>query len=153
MTTQIFIKRGGSREVQHRQVDVFNLKALKKELDQEFGPGHLFLEDGSEPIGNNQLVEGGSLFVHHNSCKRIQVTVRYAGKSFNETFGPGVTLKVIKRRAEKALEIDETDAAELSLQVEGTIDRPDEATHIGSLSSPGTCSVSLDLVPSDRING
>lgn len=153
MPTDIFIKRSGSLEVQHRKVETLELAALQKELDKAFGAGLLFLEDEDEPLSPDRRIDAPSLFVHHSRCKRIEVTVRYGGRTFEHKFGPGTTLKTIKRRAEKKLDIDAADAAELSLQIAGTNDRPDEATHVGSVADPSTCSVVFDLVPSDRING
>jgi len=153
MPINIFIKRSFSLEVQHRSVDVLDLKALEKELDEAFGSGSIFLEDEDEPLAANRKVDAPTIFIHHSRCKRIAVVVRYAGKTFEDEFGPGTTLKAVKRRAEKKLHIDPADAAELSLQLAGTTDRPDEATHVGSLADPGSCSVTFDLVPSDRING
>jgi hypothetical protein len=153
MPTDIFIKRSGSLEVQHRKLETLDLAALQKELDKAFGAGSLFLEDEDEPLSPDRRIDAPTIFVHHSRCKRIEVTVRYAGRTFEHKFGPGTTLKTIKRRAEKKLDIDAADAAELSLQIAGTNDRPDEATHVGSVADPTTCSVVFDLVPSDRING
>lgn len=153
MPTDIFIKRSGSLEVQHRKVEKLDLPALQKELDKAFGAGSLFLEDEDEPLSPDRRIDAPAIFVHHSRCKRIEVTVRYAGRTFEHKFGPGTTLKTIKRRAEKKLDIDSADAAELSLQIAGTNNRPDEATHVGSVADPSACSVIFDLVPSDRING
>jgi hypothetical protein len=153
MPIDIFIKRGETRDVKHLKVDVFDLAQIKHELDETCGAGELFLEDAEEPLSQDHRHESGSIFLHHNRCKRIDVTVRYAGKTFQHGFAPGTTLRKIKRRAEKKLDIDAADAVELSLQLAGTTDRPDEATHVGSLAAPKTCAVVFDLVPSDRING
>lgn len=153
MSIDIFIKRGGSLDIVHRNIDTLDLATLKHELDAEFGPGELFLEDQDEPLAHDHQFAPGGIFLHHSRCKRIDVIVRYAGKTFEHGFAPSVTLKKIKRRAEKKLDIDPADAIELSLQIAGTTDRPDEATHVGSLASSPTCSVIFDLVPSDRING
>ena len=68
-------------------------------------------------------------------------------------FGPGSTLGRVKRWAERTLGIHEADAAEMSLQVAGTHDRPDEATHVGSLLHGDACAVTFDLLPTARING
>ncbi|WP_436642184.1 hypothetical protein [Microbaculum sp. FT89] len=153
MPTDIFIKRSGSLEVQHRTLETLDLAALQKELDKAFGAGSLYLEDENEPLSPGRHIDAPTIFVHHSHCKRIEVTVRYAGRNFEHKFGPGTTLKTIKRRTEKRLDIDAADAAELSLQIAGTNDRPDEATHVGSVADPTTCSVVFDLIPSDRING
>lgn len=153
MSIDIFIRRGGSPDIEHRKVDKLDLTSLKRELDSAFGPGDLYLEDEEEALALDRRIESTSLFIHHSRCKRIAVTVRYAGKTFEQAFAPGTTLKKVKRRAEKKLGINPTDGAELSLQIAGTDVRPDEATHVGSLADPKTCSVIFDLVPSDRING
>ena len=153
MSRDIFIKRGGSLDIVHRNIDNLDLTALKHQLDAEFGPGELFLEDQDEPLAHDHEFASGGIFLHYNRCKRIDVTVRYAGKTFKHGFAPSVTLKKIKHRVEKKLDIDAADAIELSLQIAGTTDRPDEATHVGSLASSPTCAVIFDLVPSDRING
>ena len=153
MPIDIFIKRGETRDVKHHKSDSFDLAQIKRELDEAFGAGELFLEDAEEPLSKDHAHEGGSLFLHHNRCKRVDVIVRYAGKTFEHAFAPGTTLKKVKRRTEKKLDIDAADAVELSLQLAGTTDRPDEATHVGSLAAPKTCAVVFDLVPSGRING
>lgn len=153
MPTDIFIKRSGSLEVQHRKLERLDLAALQKDLDNAFGAGSLFLEDEEEPLSPDRRIDAPAIFVHHSCCKRVEVIVRYAGRTFEHKFGPGTTLKTIKRRVEKKLDIDAADAAELSLQIAGTNDRPDEATHVGSVTDQATCSVVFDLVPSDRING
>lgn len=153
MSIDIFIKRGGCLDVVHRKVNKLDLKTLKKELDTEFGPGELYVEDQDDPVAHDHQFEPGSIFLHHSCCKRINLTVRYAGKTFEHRFAPSATLKKVKRRAEKKLNIDPADAVELSLQIADTSERPDEATHVGSVASPLTCSVIFDLVPSDRING
>lgn len=153
MPIDIFIKRGETRDVKHVKAGSFDLAQIKRELDEAFGAGELFLEDAEEPLTKDHRHEAGNIFLHHNRCKRIDVMVRYAGKTFQHDFAPGTTVKKIKRRAEKKLDIDAVDAVELSLQLAGTTDRPDEATHVGSLVAPKTCAVVFDLVPSDRING
>lgn len=153
MSIDIFIKRGGCLDVVHRKVNKLDLKKLKQELDTEFGPGELFVEDQDDPVTHDHQFKPGSIFLHHSCCKRIDLIVRYAGKTYEHRFAPSVTLKKVKRRAEKKLNIDPADSVELSLQIADSSDRPDEATHVGSLANPPTCSVIFDLVPSDRING
>ena len=57
MPTDIFIKRSGSLEVQHRKVETLDLAALQKELDKAFGAGSLFLEDEDEPLSPTRRID------------------------------------------------------------------------------------------------
>jgi hypothetical protein len=154
----VFVKREGSREAVHRQVEEGGrLDDLKETLANDFGPGQwlLFTEDADDPLpeGVKAAAENGALFLHQSRCRRVAVVVRYAGRTVQDSFGPGTTLAKIKRWAEKKLGIEAADAAELALQIAGTQDRPDEATHVGSLVVPTACAVTFDLLPTDRING
>lgn len=154
---EIFIRQEGQREpVLHETHDGSTVAAIKATLaadgNAEF---HLFEEDTDEPLQDHHQVRhhgDGTKILHRSRCKQIAVTVRYAGRSISRDFGPGSTLDRIKRWAERKFGIDQADAAEMSLQIGGTNDRPDGSTHVGSLVDK-CCEISFDLLPSDRING
>lgn len=118
----------------------------------------LFEEDADEPLPDHHEIRHHSQdhkhkILHHSRCRHIHVVVRYAGRPVEHTFGPGSTLRRIKDWAEHKLGIEAADAAELSLQLEGTTERPDEATHVGSLAKCPDCRVVFDLLPTVRVNG
>jgi hypothetical protein len=157
-TIDVFVKREGSREAVHREVEEGSaLDDLKEALEKDLGPGpwFLFTEDADEPLpkGAKAKPQDGGLFLHQSRCRRVTAVVRYAGRSVQDHIGPGATLGKIKRWAEKQFGIGAADAAELALQIAGTDDRPDEATHVGSLVMAPACAVTFDLLPTDRING
>lgn len=155
---EIFIhQEGQSKPVLHETHDGTSVVALKADLAKG---GHaecfLFEEDADEPLQDHHQIRHhgeGTKILHRSKCSRIQVTVRYAGRVSSDDFGPGSTLDRIKRWAERKLGIDEVDAAEMSLQIAGTTERPDGSTHVGSLSTQPGCSVVFDLLPSERVNG
>lgn len=154
----VFIRQEGRPDpVLHETHDGATVAALKAHLAGEGDPTfHLFEEDVDTPLKDQDQVRDngeGTKVLHRNRCNRIQVTVRYAGRQASDDFGPGSTLDRLKRWAERKLGLDEADAAEMSLQVVGTVDRPDGSVHVGSLAAYPDCSVSFDLLPTDRVNG
>ena len=160
MTTHIdiFIRREGDLDPAHHRVhDGISIETLKIDLAEgrEVIGLFLFEEDADEPLPDHHEIRhhGKPHFLHHSRCRHVHVVVRYAGRPVERAFGPGSTLTRIKDWAERQFEIDAVDAAELSLQLHGTNDRPDEATHVGSLAKCPDCRVVFDLLPSTRVNG
>ena len=156
---EIFIHQEGLREpVLHETHDGSTVASIKATLAADGdGDGQFFLfeEDADEPLQDHHQVRhhgDGTKILHRNRCQQITVTVRYAGQSISRDFGPGSTLDRIKHWAERKIGIDQSDAAEMSLQIAGTKDRPDSSTHVGSLVQK-CCEITFDLLPSDRING
>ena len=78
--------------------------------------------------------------------------MRYAGRQAKRDFQSATTIARVKRWATHELGINASDAAELVLQVSGTDIRPDADVHLGSLVVAPHHSVTLDLVPSPRVN-
>ncbi len=162
MSTEIaiFIRREGHPDPIHHKVEdgiaVAALKALLEEGGDLVG-FFLFEEESDEPLhDHHHLRHDGkdARYLHHSRCRHVHVSVRYAGKPpVEHAFGPGSTIARIKAWAERKLEIDAVDAAEMSLQVAGTTDRPDESSHVGSLVHYPGCRVIFDLLPSERVNG
>jgi hypothetical protein len=156
----IFVRREGQPDPSRYKVeDAITIAALKVLID---GQGELvgfflFEEESDEPLHDHyHLRHDGkdARYLHHSRCVKIEVIVRYAGKPHVEhEFGPGSTIGRVKAWAERTLEIDAIDGAELSLQIAGTKDRPDESSHVGSLVHFPNCKVVFDLLPSDRVNG
>jgi hypothetical protein len=155
----LFIRHEGRLEPTLQEChDGATVAGLRAQLDQaEPAPdAYLFEEDVDEPLRDDHLIRGGgegAKILHRSRCRSVQVTVRYAGRSLERTFGPGSTLDRVKRWAERKLDIGAADAAHLSLQLPGTTDRPPGSVHVGSLVTAGACALVLDLLPSDRVNG
>lgn len=152
----VFIRREGRRDVEHRRIGAgARAGEFKRELADGSPGWFLFYEDGEEQLEDDHELRGqhGGVFLHLTRCRKVDVTVRYAGRSITRGFPPSATLARIKRWAERKLELDAADAAELSLQLSGSDERPEESTHVGSLVTCPDCTVDFDLLPTDRING
>ena len=155
----IFIRREGILDPTHHQVRA-DITVAELSIDLHGGEAiglFLFEEDADEPLHGHHPVgrehHHGPRFLHHSRCRHIHVEVRYAGRHVEKSFGPGSTLTRVKDWAEEALGLDSGDAAELSLQVAGTTDRPDGSAHVGSLARCPDCRVTFDLLPTVRVNG
>ncbi len=161
----IFIRREGHPDPAHHKVeDGLTVQALKLLLagGADVVGILIFEEDADEPLPDHHPIRRhghghghghGHKVLHHSRCRHVHVAVRYAGRPIERAFGPGSTLARIKDWAEREFGIDAVDAAELSLQLAGSTDRPDETTHVGSLVNCPDCRVVFDLLPTVRVNG
>lgn len=91
--------------------------------------------------------------VHVHRCHKVKVTVNFNGETKSDDLPPSTRVEKLKKWAVKEFDIDKVEATEHALQLCGTADRPDEDTHIGTLTPNGTCSVCFDLVPKVRVEG
>lgn len=91
--------------------------------------------------------------VHIHRCRKVKVTVNFNGETEVDNFPPSTTVGKVKKWADKKFDIDKIDATEHALQLCGTATRPDEDTHIGTLTKNPPCSVCFDLVPKRRVEG
>jgi len=117
----------------------------------------LFLEDATDelPAGAKliELTEEQGVHIHVHRCHHIKVTVRFGGRTIEREFRPGITVGTVKKWAVREFGMPPPDAAEHVLQIVGTSDQPDVATHIGTLAPYPKCAVAFDLVPSHRVQG
>lgn len=117
----------------------------------------LFLEDADELLDEARALgdiigsKGGKVHVHR--CKRVAVTVAFAGRHLEHSFGPGSTIARIKRWATNKLGMSDTDATEHVFQITGTHERPTPSTHVGTLVHCPDCRIAFDLVADQRVNG
>ncbi len=157
----IFYQVEGISEIQHisapsdEQLAAVRARiATKHAIDDG---GSLFSEDADDPvdetatIGSIAAPTGAKLHLHR--CRRVAVTVAFAGRTLERSFGPGATVARVKRWAAEQLGMSKEDAGEHVLQVSGTHDRPTPATHIGTLAKCPACRLAFDLVPDERVNG
>lgn len=118
----------------------------------------LFIEDAEEPAELTarlrDLAGPKGLKVHVHRCRRIEVGVTFNGTTKEHKFAPSATVARAKRWAtEKAFPMSPEEAAEHSLQITGSMDRPSPGTHLGTLAAHPHCQVRFDLVPNERVNG
>jgi hypothetical protein len=116
----------------------------------------IFIEDGDEPLDETVVIEtiviGESAKLHLHRCRRIEVTVNFAGARKEREFAPSATIARIKSWAAEAFDLSPDDAGEHLLQIAGSHDRPSPAAHVGTLAG-SACKVAFDLVPDERVNG
>jgi len=117
----------------------------------------VWIEGEDEPLNPElTLVKAGirkNSRVHVHTCRHIDVTVVFNGRTITKPFSPAQTIEKVKKWADHELVLSETDANDHVLQISGTIDQPDEDKHLGALVHFPQCSVSFDLVPKSRIQG
>lgn len=158
----IFYQREGTPEIEHVEVDSAQaVRDLKDVIRAKHGgePAEfLFLEDADEPLGDDVIIEslagprGAKVHVHR--CRRVAVSIHFAGRTLEYAFGPGATVGRLKHwAAVEELGMSKEDASEHVLQITGTTERPRPSAHVGTLSKCPQCAVSFDLVPEQRVNG
>jgi hypothetical protein len=117
----------------------------------------ILIEDEDEELALDKRLDqvgiGHRSRVHVHRCRKVEVKVNFNGRQEMHKFGPGATVRRVKRWAVKAFGVPEVDATEHVLQICGTTKRPDEDVHIGTLVSHSDCSLCFDLVPEQRIEG
>jgi hypothetical protein len=160
-TVGIFYQREGIPDIEHIEIELTRtVGELRAAISAKHGgdPGDLvFVEDVEDPVGDDALItsitgpRGAKIHVHR--CRRVGVTVHFAGKTLERGFAPGATIGRIKRWAAQELRMTEEDASEHVLQITGTTERSRPNTHVGTLAKCPKCSVSFDLVPEQRVNG
>lgn len=110
-------------------------------------------DESDDDDDESTAVVADGLRVHIGHCKRVDVTVRHFGTSILRKFSPAARLKRVKKWAVKELAIPPAEAARESFRLPGSQEELGDDVHVGTLVTAGTCSVTLDLVPSDRVNG
>lgn len=108
--------------------------------------------DDHEVQTNPALSKNGRRF-HIGCCHKINVSIRYAGRSVEKNFRPIATIERVKRWAVKELGIAPDDANELVLQLAGSDDQPSRDRHVGCYVGESGCDVLFDLVRAYTVNG
>lgn len=120
-------------------------------------PGLEVFDEADDDIETRSFADSENLHhgrsMHLSCCQRVEVIVRYAGRTAEHRFPSATRIGRIKRWAVSKLGIDPADANELVLQVAGTSIQPTRDQHVGNFVEQGTCNVLLDLVRSYTVNG
>jgi hypothetical protein len=122
-------------------------------------PQTLFIENAEQGINVDALLKDVGIQhrgrVHVHRCHKIAATVNFNGVQKLHDFPPSFTIDHVRRWAtgSSAFNLSEMDATEHALQICDSIVRPDEDTHIGSLTTHPRCAVCFDLVPKKRVEG
>lgn len=122
--------------------------------------GHLFLGDSEEPLALElALCELGIEkhgHVHASHCKRVEVTVEYAGQSHTHKFPPNIKVKAVKdwavsQKWETA--IDPAERPKFGLFLPDNDEPLPEARRIGTYVAKEKCEVTFELALRERQQG
>jgi hypothetical protein len=131
------------------------LEAVKELTDKQ--DLQVWIEDSDEPLNPNISLKDSGIkarsHLHIHTCHQINVTVNFNGEAKSHPFPPAKTIGTVKKWADHQFNLKDVDSTDYVLQVCNTADRPSEDTHLGSLTNPDDCSLCLDLVPKQRIEG
>lgn len=116
------------------------------------------LPDEDEPLAKQATLRATGVRHHHHlhchRCQRVTVSVRFNGAEKQHEFPAAAQFRRIHAWAtgKHGFGLSEIDAAEHLLQVTASGAQPAPGDHLGSVVTTA-CSVSLDLVPKQRIEG
>lgn len=162
MSKRIIVQAAFAKEGLIVKTEQHSHEALKKAIlaamPQEHASADLDVfdevddDEETREFADNENLERGRV-VHVGRCQRVEVIVRYAGRTVERRFPPVTRIGRIRRWSLNKLGINPSDANELVLQVAGTSVQPTRDQHVGNFVEHGTCSVTLDLVRSYTVNG
>jgi hypothetical protein len=153
---ELFVHRPGSEAPEI--IEVHETALVRELLLEPDRDGHVWIEEVDEEVDLDITLEAAGIHHHHHihrgQCHRIEVIVRFNG-TFEHTYGPGTTIKAIEQWAfgPKAADLSPEEAAKHVLAVPGADHFLAGDVHIGSLVTPGSCTVTLDILPRSRFEG
>lgn len=115
----------------------------------------IYLEDQDDDLDKGisikeaNIKHGDHIFV--GRCKKVSVTINYAGTIFSTSVSPATSIKKLRKLALKYFVIDDVSAADLLLWLNK--EPLDNRELIGSLTDYPSCGVSLVLATKNDING
>ena len=115
----------------------------------------IYLEDQDDDLDKGisikeaNIKHGDHIFV--GRCKKVSVTINYAGRIFSTSVSPATSIKKLRKLALKYFVIDDVSAADLLLWLNK--EPLDNRELIGSLTDYPSCGVSLVLATKNDING
>jgi hypothetical protein len=121
--------------------------------------GHVWIEEVDDEVDLDITFEAAGIGHHHHvhrgRCRRVEVAVRFNGTSFEHTYGPARTIKRAEKWAfgPKVADFSKEQAAKHVLAEPGADHFLEDGVHIGSLVKPGSCTVTLDILPRSRFEG
>ncbi len=119
----------------------------------------VWLEEVDQPLDVQLTLEAAGIrhrgHVHRGRCRKVTVSVRFNADSKAHAFSPANTVDRVLRWAtgEHGFDLPPAEAAKHTLAVPGADHPLDPRVHIGSLVTPGSCDVKVDLLPKVRFEG
>ncbi|PZS37530.1 MAG: hypothetical protein DLM62_18700 [Pseudonocardiales bacterium] len=153
---ELFTHTPGS---EHPEIIEIEATALVRELLVEATlDGHIWIEEVNEEIDLDITLEAAGIRHHHHvhrgHCHRVEIVVRFNG-DHEHIYGPATTIRTVEKWAfgPKVADLSPEQAAKHVLAVPGADRFPEGGVHVGSLVTPGSCKVVLDLLPRSRFEG
>lgn len=161
---EIYIQGKGIPDVKDRivepasRVDAVLEEAIKLGFPVEVvSEALVFIDDCEEPVILTITLEAAGIRdgsrVHVHTCRYIEVSGNYNGKTIIERFSPIVRVRTVKEKLAKKFEIDMHDLGSFALLICGSQVELDENSPIGSLVHHAHCDLCFDLVKRENIQG
>lgn len=154
---EVFVHSSGNEQPEVVEIEeVALIRTLIVESEPDSG---IWLEEIDEEIDLDITIEVAGIRHHHHvhrgHCRRVKVTVRFNGVSHEHEYGPATTIKTVRTWAcgPHAFKLSPVEAAKHVLAIPGADHFLDDGVHIGSVTTEGTCVVTLDLLPRSRFEG
>ena len=113
----------------------------------------IFKEDHEVPLKHHHPLHGHEHPVFHaHRAHRVQVTVHYQTRTFDQEFAPSTTIAALIRWAVDKAGLGKEEAEEHVLQIHGSRVQPQPNAHLGSVVT-GECKASFDLVRKKLVQG
>ena len=148
-----------SETTELKLIEVEEKISVKEFAETQVGEGSsVWIEDEEESLELEAVLievvkERGHVHVS-KKCKKIAVSVRYAGDTKLKEFAPGATIARVFKWAtgKNGFDLTPTERAKHTLGICHTNTEPDKSEHVGSLAGPD-CTLCLDLAPKERFEG
>jgi hypothetical protein len=139
--------------------ELIEVAALVRELlAGRDADGRVWIEEADEEVSLDITLEQAGIRHHHHvhrgRCLRVEVIVRFNG-DHDRSYGPATTIKTVEKWAfgPDVGKFSPEQAAKHVLAVQGADHFLEDSVHVGSLATPGSCRVVLDLLPRSRFEG
>lgn len=119
----------------------------------------IWVEEQDEAVDLDITIEAAGIrhrhHVHHGRCRSVHVVVRFGGEDRSHDFHQIATIRRVFDWATgpEAFNLTPEEKVKHVLALPGADHFLDWNARIGSLVTPGTCDVLLDLLPKSRFEG
>ncbi len=152
---ELFLHGAGNEHpviVEVAETDI--IRTLVVEGDEH---GHIWVEEVEEEVDLDLTFASAGIGHHHHvhkgRCHRVEVTVRWNG-NHEHIYAPATTIATVEQWAfHKVAHFSPEQAAQHVLAEPGAKHFLARGVHVGSLLKPGSCAVTLDLLPRSRFEG
>ncbi|SRR5581483_2782514 len=151
---ELFVHTPGE---EHPDIVEVEETAVVRTLVAEGDDGRVWVEESEEEIDLDLTFRAAGIrhhqHVHRGRCHQIEVVVRWNG-NHNHRYAPATTIATVEKWAfHKVAHFSDEQEAQHVLAEPGADHFLEGSVHVGSLVKPGSCTVTLDLLPRSRFEG